>query len=89
MLGKVDLKKEVGSLDMLISALTDELHKDLLPGERDGASDRLLLEMEEALKQLRQERGLRKMWLTALEGHDAVEPGSHRRSQSPGSSSAH
>ncbi|HET9532529.1 MAG TPA: hypothetical protein VFQ92_19395 [Blastocatellia bacterium] len=89
MLGKVDLKKEVGSLDMLITALSDELHRDLLPGERDGARARLLLEMEEALKQLRQERGLRKMWLTALEGHDAVETRSDRRSQNPGSKSAH
>jgi hypothetical protein len=89
MLGKVDLKKEVGSLDMLISALSDELHRDLLPGERGGASDRLLLEMEEALKQLRQERGLRKMWLTALEGSDAIEARSHRRGQNPGPPSAH
>jgi hypothetical protein len=66
MTNKVDLKKEVGSLDMLISALSDEIDKEPARGRNDESSARLLEEMQEALSHLRRERGLRRMWLTAL-----------------------
>lgn len=66
MADKVDLRKEVGSLDMLISALSYEIGKEPLAGRSDE-STRLLEEMREALSHLRRERGIRRMWLTALE----------------------
>jgi hypothetical protein len=66
MADKVDLRKEVGSLDMLISALSYEIGIEPLTGRSDE-STRLLEEMREALSHLRRERGIRRMWLTALE----------------------
>lgn len=80
MVNKVDLRKEVGSLDMLIAALADELDREPRHGAHDAASARLYAEMQEALGQLRQERGLRRMWLIALEGSDVVETESRRDS---------
>jgi len=67
MADKVDLRKEVGSLDMLISALSYEIGNEPLTGRSDESSARLLEEMREALNHLRRERGIRRMWLTALE----------------------
>lgn len=81
MINKIDLKKEVGSLDMLISVLSDELNREPLTGSADE-SGRLLEEMKEALDQLRQARGLRKMWVVALEGQNAFESASTARRRS-------
>jgi hypothetical protein len=93
MQNKVDLKRELGSLDMLISALADELEREPSTARRDESSSRLLAEMREALNQLRQARGIRKMWLVALEGPEAIESSDHirarRRSNGSGISAIH
>ncbi|HSE98719.1 MAG TPA: hypothetical protein VLD57_10695 [Blastocatellia bacterium] len=81
MISMIDLKKEVGSLDMLINVLSDELNREPLAGAADE-SGRLLEEMKEALDHLRQARGLRKMWVVALEGQNAFEPGKTARRSS-------
>ncbi|HWP45261.1 MAG TPA: hypothetical protein VNO14_18610 [Blastocatellia bacterium] len=90
MLKRIDLKKEVGSLDMLIRALSAELVKESCPDPRDESSARLIAEMREALERLRQARSLRKMWLTALECHSASESrndiGNGRPAAGPGAS---
>lgn len=67
MLNKSVLKKELGSLDMLISALSDELVRQPEARSQSGPAKILLKEMEEALCELRQARGIRKMLLTAIE----------------------
>ena len=85
---KWDLQREVGSLDMLISALSNDLIK-----ERDekgslnhtpGQADTILLkEMEEALCELRQARGMTKVLLVAMasKAHHAgsVRPTARRK----------
>ncbi|HKY05560.1 MAG TPA: hypothetical protein VJQ56_11760 [Blastocatellia bacterium] len=81
MINRIDLKKEVGSLDMLINVLADELSREPLT-VADDESGRLLEEMKEALDQLRQARGLRKMWVVALEGQNAFESGKTVRRRS-------
>jgi hypothetical protein len=67
MLNKSDLEREVGSLELLISVISSEMVQE--PDYNTEAQSRsvLIKEMEEALYQLRQARGLRKMLLTALE----------------------
>jgi hypothetical protein len=67
MLNKSDLQRQVGSLDLLISAISSEmvLHPEQ-SAESESAGD-LMKEMQEALDQLRQARGLRIILLTALE----------------------
>jgi hypothetical protein len=69
---KLNLKDEVGSLDMLINALSSEL-RDTAGEQRAGEPDALLMEMQEALLQLRQARSLRKIWLSALEEQGDVD----------------
>jgi hypothetical protein len=73
MMNKSELKKELGSLDMLISALSDELVRQPEMKSQSGAANLLVREMEEALCELRQARGLKRMLLTAIESRpDAV-----------------
>ena len=60
MLNKFDLQRELCSLDLLIRAISFEM-------AREPQHSGLLKEMEEALCRLRQERGLRKILLIALE----------------------
>jgi putative NADH-flavin reductase len=64
MMIKVDLKKEVGSLDILIAALSAEMVE---TPQVEAEDIKLVKEMQEALDQLRQERGVRKMLLSAFE----------------------
>jgi hypothetical protein len=73
MLNKTELKKELGSLDMLISALSAELVRQPDMKSQSDIADTLVREMEEALWELRQARGLKRMLLTAIESRpDAV-----------------
>jgi hypothetical protein len=70
MLNKVDLRNQVTSLDAMIRVLSDELMRQ---PKKDYVSDKqkkLLAEMEEALRELRQARGIRNL-LTALESRRA------------------
>ena len=70
MLNKVDLRNQVTSLDAMIRVLSDELMRQ---PKKDSISDKqkkLLAEMEEALRELRQARGIRNL-LTALESRRA------------------
>jgi hypothetical protein len=67
MLNRLDLQRDVRSLDMLISAISSEIMREpdyITPCESQGM---LLREMEEALYKLRQARGLRKILLAALD----------------------
>ncbi|MCI0487671.1 MAG: hypothetical protein L0229_13850 [Blastocatellia bacterium] len=59
-----NLKNEVGSLELLISALSSDLAEQR---EHNRSSDGLLTEMEEALCELRRERGFKKVLLSALD----------------------
>ena len=59
-----NLRKEVGSLEMLISALSCDLAEQRVYNVSENS---LLTEMEEALRELRRERGFRKVLLSALE----------------------
>ena len=69
MLNKYDLMKEVGSLDMLISAVS----YDLAEQQKGSASpSELLTEMEEALCELRKARGFRKVLLTVLDNRGSA-----------------
>ena len=72
MQNRLDLRKELGSLDLLIDALSCELVNQPQSNMLGDASDLLLKEMEEALCRLRQERGLCKVLLTALDDSCAV-----------------
>lgn len=60
-----NLKNEVGSLEMLISALSSDLVEQRQCNSSEG---KLLQEMEEALCELRRERGFKKVLLSALDG---------------------
>jgi hypothetical protein len=67
MLNKFDLQRQVGSLDVLIRVISSEI---VLNPEQSAESESpsiLVKEMQEALYQLRQARGLRKILLSALE----------------------
>ncbi|HEX8088251.1 MAG TPA: hypothetical protein VF762_05325 [Blastocatellia bacterium] len=67
MLNKFDLQREVSSLDVLISVLSSEIVREPRYCTPSGSPNELLREMEEALYELRQARGIRKILLTALE----------------------
>jgi len=67
MLNKFDLQRQVGSLDLLISAISSEMVLHAEHGAESESPNDLIKEMQEALYQLRQARGLRKILLTALE----------------------
>ncbi|HVG20996.1 MAG TPA: hypothetical protein VNI02_18245 [Blastocatellia bacterium] len=73
MLNKLDLQREVNSLDVLISVLSSEIVREPEYGTSEESPNGLLREMEEALYQLRQARGLRKILLTALENSCDME----------------
>jgi hypothetical protein len=66
MLTKWDLQREVGSLEMLISALSNDLVREKSGSAQGTAETTLLKEMEEALCELRQARGLTKVLLVAI-----------------------
>jgi len=67
MLNKSDLQKQVCSLDLLIRVISFEMVKEPDYHRQGETQSTLIKEMEEALCQLRQARGLRKILLTALE----------------------
>ena len=71
MMNEFDLRKEVRSLDMLIGALSFDLAQQRDADKQPESADRLLMEMEEALCELRRSRGLRKILLTAIESRRA------------------
>lgn len=71
MLNKVDLRKQVSSLDVMIRVLSDELMHEPKKDSGSDSQKKLLAEMEEALCELRQARGIRKVLLTALESRRA------------------
>jgi hypothetical protein len=66
MLNMENLTKEVGELDMLISAVSNEIAEQLSSNRQGGAEEMLLTEMQEALCELRLERGVRLMLLNAF-----------------------
>lgn len=61
MLSKSDLRREVGSLEVLINLISDELN------DARNTPATLAKEMEEALEELRLARALRKILLTAFD----------------------
>jgi len=67
MLNKSDLQREVCSLDLLIRVVSFEMVQEPEYDARGEHQSALIKEMEEALCQLRQARGLRKILLIALE----------------------
>jgi hypothetical protein len=68
MMNTGDLRKQVSSLDMIIKALSDELvHQ---PARHSRSQKKVLEEMEEALRELRHERGIRRVLLSALDGQE-------------------
>ena len=70
MLNKVDLRNQVTSLDAMIRVLSDELMRQPKKDSISYKQKKLLAEMEEALRELRQARGIRNL-LTALESRRA------------------
>ena len=58
MVNKWDIQKEVGKLDKLISELSIDLVAEKQRNLQDSAKNELVKEMEEALCELRQARGL-------------------------------
>lgn len=66
MLTKYDLQREVGSLELLISALSNDLVNEKNDETQAATANLLVREMEEALTQLRQARGMKKVLLLAL-----------------------
>jgi hypothetical protein len=58
MLNKWDIHKEVKSLDKLISELSIELVEEKQRNAQSSSQNELVKEMEEALHELRQARGL-------------------------------
>jgi hypothetical protein len=67
MLNKFDLQREVCSLDLMIRAVSFEMARLPECSKQGESRSKLIKEMEEALCRLRQERGLRKILLIALE----------------------
>jgi hypothetical protein len=67
MLNKFDLQREVCSLDLLIRVVSFEMVQEPEYNNGGESQSTLIKEMEEALCKLRQERGLRKILLIALE----------------------
>ena len=58
-----NLTKEIGELDMLINAVSSEIAEHLL----SNGHDEVLIEMQEALDELRLARGIRLMLLNAFD----------------------
>jgi hypothetical protein len=58
MLNKWDIQKEVKSLDKLINELSIELVEEKQRSAKSSSQNELVKEMEEALNELRQARGL-------------------------------
>jgi len=71
MMNEFDLRKEVRSLDMLIGALSFDLAQQRDADKQPESADGLLMEMEEALRELRRSRGFRKILLSAIESRRA------------------
>lgn len=84
-----NLTKEVGELDMLISAVSSEIAEQLSSNEHGESAEILLTEMQEALRELRLARGVRLMLLNAFEPRTSryatknVYDHSNRRSYRP------
>ena len=74
MLNKFDLQREVCSLDLMIRAVSFEMMQEPEYNAEGGNQSPLIKEMEEALCQLRQERGRRKILLIALENEFGKTP---------------
>ena len=66
-MNKEILTKEVGDLDMLISAVSNEIVEQQSSNDRSQSARELLKEMQEALDELRLARGVRLMLLNAFE----------------------
>ena len=73
MLNKFELQREVSTLDVLIKVLSYEIVREPEYGTGCESPSALMKEMEEALYQLRQERGFRKILLTALDNGCDIE----------------
>jgi len=58
-----NLTKEIGELDMLINAVSSEIAEHI----SSNGYDRVLIEMQEALDELRLARGVRLMMLSAFD----------------------
>lgn len=76
---KSKLAKEIDSLDMMINALAVELAEQIDSKAQAVESRKLITEMEQAIDDLRLERGVRKMLLSAFAGSDAVDTGINNR----------
>lgn len=72
MRSKSDLRREVGSLEVLINLISDELN------DARNTPATLAKEMEEALEELRLARALRKIMLTAFDDNAETKPESAR-----------
>jgi hypothetical protein len=70
MLKKWDLNKEAGSLEMLITAISTDLMNEKTSDSQ--AKEKIVKEMEEALCELRQARGMTKFLLYAIENHNRL-----------------
>lgn len=79
MLNKWDLQKEAGSLEMLITAISNDLVREKNDESRRKSESVLLKEMEEALLELRQARGMTKFLLHALAGKKREASGKRAR----------
>jgi hypothetical protein len=66
MVNKWDIQREVGNLDKLINELSIDLVAERQRSAQNSAKDELVKEMEEALCELRQARGLSNL-LVALD----------------------
>ena len=63
MMNMQNLTKEIGELDMLISAISSEIAEHI----SSNGQDKVLIEMQEALDELRLARGVRLMLLNAFD----------------------
>jgi hypothetical protein len=63
MMNMQNLTKEIGELDMLINAVSSEIAEHI----SSNGYDRVLIEMQEALDELRLARGVRLMMLSAFD----------------------
>lgn len=72
MLTKWDLNKEAGSLEMLIAAISTDLMNEKKSTSQSQAREKVVREMEEALCELRQARGMTKFLLFALENQNRL-----------------
>jgi len=64
---ELQLRKELGTLDMMIAALAADLARQHGRGEQGGPESQLVKQMCEALEELRRRRGQTKFLLVALE----------------------